>query len=278
MIYLLYGENIHASRAVLGKFLDRFKKEAGPGWRVFNCEEDELDAGLGSVSLFASKDFYIFKYPSALSKEKSEMLMALLKRWSKDDSIVVFYERSEPEKNKFFKDIKKYATKTEEFKKASAAKLAPSLSKLDRAEQEKLRVWHEVDTGRFLSELEKVSLGGVASLPKKERSGNELFVLGDLWGKREKQKVYLLYHALLDAGFEADDMLRTLLWHVKNLNNASRGRTKEMKPFVAQKASEQARNFSDDALSDAYEKLTLMADPRGRDLLETKLLHFLLAY
>ncbi|KKU52070.1 MAG: hypothetical protein UX74_C0016G0009 [Parcubacteria group bacterium GW2011_GWA2_47_10b] len=288
MIYLLYGENTSASRRVLEKFLERFRREAEAGWKYVNCEDEpaaeEFIQGLGSRSLFGQKDYYIIKYPTALSDAARERLGAVLERWAKDASVVVFYERMAPAKDKLFADIKKYAAKAEEFPLGSFEKILPlirdELSRHQRSlapkEGEQLRAWHDENPERFWSEFEKVLLGGNVSERSSVISPNELFSLGDFWAKRERSRAFLAFEKLRERGFEPDNIFRAFLWHVKNLNLAARGKTKDMKPFVAQKAREQARNFNEDELADAYESLLLMSDPRGRDMLETRLLHFLL--
>jgi len=237
MIYLLYGDDVLRSRAVLKKFRERFRRETGSAWRHIDCEDDEIDERLpteiGGQSLFARKDYVIVEHASALPEKLAHTLEQVLPHWIEDDSVIVFYERGTP-KNKLFKRIFEVAGKKEEFRSASAS---PS-----NAPQER-----------------------------------ELFALGDAWGTKAKGLAFIKYNQLLDAGFEPDAILRTLMWHVKNLALATHKKAKEISsPFVARKAVEQARNFRADEIDGAYFKLLSMSDPRGKDFLDTRLLEFLL--
>jgi DNA polymerase III delta subunit len=289
MILLLFGENSYTLRLALEKFLERFRSEAAPGWKLFNCDEEEggelFTSDLGARSLFSVKDFYIVRYPSKLPDSTRALLKPSLKRWSEDDSVVVFFDGVVPKSNKIFADIKAHASKSDEHMRLSGNKLSNYIHEeleknkvsVGHSEKVNLSYWYEKDIERFYSELEKVLLGGVAARCEGGLEDNELFLLGDAWGKRQKASALILYQRLIESGFEPVRILRTLMWHVKNLNYAIRGKSGDMKPYVAGKAKEQARNFDKDELSEHYEVLLRMSDPRGSEYLDTKLLRFLLS-
>ena len=218
MIYLLYGEDVPRALSTLGRFRSRFRREVPSLWRQIDCEEESEQSKiyfeLGGQSLFGSKDFLIIKHVSAAPEDTQEIFKNLVNRWANDDSIVVFFERETPVKNKIFDLIlKNKSTKREEFKK---------------------------------KEVQNVS---------RVLDSRDLFLIGDLWGRREKNSLIVKYEELLRKGQAPDEILRTVLWHVKNICMAAVGKTREMKPFVANKALQQARNFNGDSLEQAFTTL-----------------------
>ena len=287
MMYLFYGENRNRVRETLGRFIERLRRDVPSSWHMIECAEENaasvLAGTLGAGSLFSKKDFFVIKSASGAGEEVAELLEPHIARWAKDDSVVVFAEMGVPIKNKLFENIKKHA-KSEEFLYPSASKASRVIDEsakksgvaIPSAAKKTLLDIAASSPERFLSELEKVMLGGVSAEVGEHIRENEVFVLGDLWGTRAKRSALMQYHQFLEAGFEPDAVLRALVWHVKNLCLAAHGRTNDMKPFVAQKARQQARNFSPDALDNALFALVKMSDMRAREFIETRLLHFLL--
>ncbi|MEK7576292.1 MAG: hypothetical protein AAB482_01220 [Patescibacteria group bacterium] len=241
MIYLLYGDDVTRALATLGRFRARFRREVPSVWRQFDCEEvsdqEQFYNELGAPSLFGSKDFLIIKHASIAPEDAHEIFESLIHQWANDDSVVIFFERGVPTKNKIFDLLlKNKKTKSEEFK----VKSAPIVS------------------------------GAV--------SDRDLFIVGDLWGRREKVSAVVKYEELLRNGYSADDILRTVLWHARNVCLAAVGKTNEMKPFVANKALQQARNFSGNSLEHAFTTLVGLDNKYKKETLETGLLHFLLTH
>ena len=239
MIYLLYGEDVPRALNTLGRFRSRFRREVPSMWRQIDCEEEgehsKIYFELGGQSLFGLKDFLIIKHASAAPEDTHDFFKKLVDRWTDDDSIVVFFERETPVKNKIFDLIfKNKNTKSEEFKKKGVQNASRILDNRD------------------------------------------LFLIGDLWGRREKGSLVLKYEELLRGGHVPDEILRTLLWHIKNVCMAAVGKTQDMKPFVANKAREQARNFNGDSLERAFKTLVGLDNKYKKETLETGLLHFFL--
>jgi|GEM_PF-3087167 len=287
MIYLLYGSNTTASREMLGRFVSRFQKEAGPGWEVIDCSDDGAArlAHIGSGSLFASKDFYIIKHASELEADMREVLKAHLERWAGDDSVIVFWEEGAPAKNKIFTDIEKYANKKEEFTDFTRQKFSAYVdtrakdigTKISDAQKEALWASYNNAPQHFARELERMLLGGETKengVPAP--SDKDVFLLGDLWGSGERVRAALLFERFIAAGYDAGDVVRPFLWHIKNLARAGSGKTGDMKPFVMQKARAQMRNFSRDQIEEAYIALLEMSDMTKKETLETRFLSFLL--
>ncbi len=288
MIYLLHGSNTILSREMLDRFISRFMREAGHGWEIVDCADggfDEYIVRVGSPSLFGPKDFYIIKRASMIDVDARNALKAHLVRWSSDDSVIVFWEECTPVKNKVFSDIEKYANKKEEFTNFTRQKFSAYIDahakkigvSVDASAKESLWLSYINTPDRFLGELESVLLGGavtqsVVSAP----SNNDLFLLGDLWGSGDGTRAALLFERCMRAGFKPDDVLRTFMWHIKNLARVASGNTASIKPFVLGKARTQMRNFSRGQIEEAYLKLLEMSDMRKKETLETRFLYFLL--
>lgn len=287
MIYLLFGNDKRASKKILDGFERRFRSEVPHAWEYVDIRDQKNTEGffekVSGASLFSGKQFAIILYPSILDESLESSLKELIDRWADDDSIIVFYEGESVGKNKLLDYIKKKA-KTEEF----SYKTGPDVSRFVAHEIKKsgVEVSHEQRAAlehlynenpeSFFSEFEKIVLGGSVQVRVSATSDRDLFVLGDMWGRRDRYKAFQLFQNLLDTGFEADAILRTLLWQVKMVCLAKKGATKDMKPFVAQKARGFADRFTEKELNAAYWALMTASDFRQKENLETRLLSFIL--
>lgn len=238
MIYLLYGDDIRRARGTLAKFQERFRREVSDEWRFIDFEDDLL-----------APEF--------------ERIVAGDHLFAKKDYCIIQHASRAPEE--FHDAIKK---KVEQWKK-----------------DDSVIVFYEREVplkNAIFEYIKKIAKSEEFAIPASQRRGapkrddRNLFVVGDLWGRREVSKLIVTYHKMIEVGFAPDDIMRTLLWHVKNLFLASVGKTREMKPFVARKAEAQARNFTPRALEDSYRALVMLDDKHKKDTLETRLLHFFL--
>ncbi len=237
MIYLLYGENVEKGRAVLRKFRARFEREARGAWRHIDCEEDDIERRLGAE-------------------------IGATSLFSDKDFII----------------IEHISTLSE--------KMAGVLeSVLERwASDDSVIICYERGTpkNKIFSRLleiatKKEEFKSTETRQKPVLQERELFALGDLWGTKAKGVAFVKYHELLDAGFDSENILRALFWHVKNVTLAAHGKSGDIKSaFVAGKATRQAENFSPEILADALENLARMSDFRLKDTLDTRLVRFLL--
>ncbi len=78
-----------------------------------------------------------------------------------------------------------------------------------------------------------------------------IFSLTDALGKRDKKQLWVLYQQALEAGSEPEEIHGILLWQIKSMLLATQSQSAEdagLKPFVYQKASGFARNFSHEEL------------------------------
>lgn len=290
MIYLIYGDDTKRSRALLHNFENRFRKEIPSAWHRIDARvdgtEEIIAQTVGSRSLFSDKIYLLFLHATELPDASKAILGAELKEWASDDSVILFYEEGAPKGDPLFKKLIKTATKKQEFGALSGALLSrwadeelkkqgaslPASTKRFLVEQYGGDLW------RLTLELEKAALGYIAGDQGEKLSEKELFAIGDLWGSRERERAFLKYQRMLESGFGADQVFRTLLWHVKTMLLVAHKETKGIHPFVAGKAARQLKNFTGDALSRAYEALLMLdvGEKWGKGSIEFGLYHFFL--
>jgi len=290
MIYLIYGDDTKRSRALLHDFENRFRKETPSAWHRIDAREENVDEMItqtvGARSLFTEKTYLLFLHATKLSDTSKAILGVQLKEWTRDGSVILFYEEGAPTSDSLFKKLIKLASKKQEFGALSSALLSrwvdEELKKqgatLPVATKHFLVEQYGNDLWRLTLELEKATLGYIAGAHEEKLPERDLFAVGDLWGSRERERAFLKYQRMLESGFGADQVFRTLLWHVKTMLLVARKETKGIHPFVAGKAARQLKNFTGDALARAYEAL-LMLDVKekwGKGSIEFGLYHFFL--
>ena len=288
MIYLLYGADTYRSRARLKEFERRFRTEVSFSWFFVDCREDAARTFFqkegGGPTLFAKKEFGVLKYISQAEDDVQALIERELKRWSKDDSVVIVFEEGVPAKNKLFTLAKKLATQVQEFELLTRAKCEQWLEvelkrrqgTLSSSAKQQLIERSAGDLAKLMIELDQLMLGGEGGETLDVPKDQELFLLGDLWGTRSRMKALLQYESLLRRHFIPERMLWTMLWHVKRLILASKDETRAMNPYVARKSKEQARNFTFDELVRAYDELVSLEDRIVRESLDVGLLKFFL--
>ncbi|HEY4477243.1 MAG TPA: hypothetical protein VJB56_01300 [Candidatus Paceibacterota bacterium] len=290
MIYLVYGDDTKRSRALLHDFENRFRKEIPSAWHRIDAREERAEEIItqivGARSLFSEKTYLLFLYATELPDAAKIILGAALKEWARDDSVILFYEEGAPKSDSLFKKLVKSASKKQEFGALSGTLLSKWVDEelkkqgvsLPIATKHFLIERYGDDLWRLALELEKAALGYLAGANEEKLSEKELFAIGDLWGSRERERAFLKYQRMLESGFGADQVFRTLLWHVKTMLLVAHKETRGVHPFVAGKAARQLKNFTGDALARAYEAL-LMLDVKekwGRGSIEFGLYHFFL--
>jgi hypothetical protein len=237
MIYLLYGENVLAALEKVKAFEKRFRREVPHAWRLINFEDDGADE----------------QFPANIEAS----LFA-----KKDYYIIKHATQADEESTRQLKDL---------IGRWEGDDSVVVFFERDRPAKSKL-----FDVIKKASKHEEFAISDDQKTKSIARDDRDLFLLGDLWGRRERKRLIWQYDTMIHAGFSADDILRTFLWHVKNLFQARVGKTAEMKPYVAQKAAQQARNFTAEQLEKGYQELVFMSDFRAKERLELKLLHFFL--
>ena len=116
-------------------------------------------------------------------------------------------------------------------------------------------------------------------LEKKERFNS--FLLADALGRRDKEKLWVLYHQALSEGLAPEELHGTLFWQVKALVGATLVKTggeAGLKPFPWTKAKSFLRNWKPEELKQVSSKMVSIYHDsrRGEHELQTALEKFIL--
>ncbi|MFC1625267.1 hypothetical protein ACFL1O_00055 [Patescibacteria group bacterium] len=86
------------------------------------------------------------------------------------------------------------------------------------------------------------------SSKRKINKKNNLFYLADLFGNRQKEKIWLAYQKELFEGTLAEEVFWKLLWQVKSLMLVKKGEGNGLHPFVLNKVKKSAPLFTEEEL------------------------------
>lgn len=254
---------------LLRDFEERFRKEVPLLWHRIDCIDEDAEISLeriiGSGSLFSRKEYLIILGASKLPESGKKMLLSKMQGWSTNDSVIVFYENDTVDDTAFVEKLKEHSSKKQEFKKLSGALLSRWVDEELKKRDTKLPVdtkrflieQYGEDLGRLTRELEKATLGYEVGAAREVPQDKDLFLLGDLWGTRERERAFLKYQHMLEVGFDTEQVLRTLIWHTRTLLLIAKKETKGIHPFVARKATLQLKNFTRESLECAYSALVM---------------------
>lgn len=276
---------------LLYDFEERFRKEVPLLWHRIDCIDEDAEISLehtiGSGSLFSHKEYFIILGASKLEVSGKKMLLSKMQGWSTSDSVIVFYEDDTSDDTAFVEKLKEHSSKKQEFKKLSGALLSrwvdEELKKRDtdlplNTKRFLIEQYGE-DLWRLTHELEKAVLGFEVGVADEVLEDKDLFLLGDLWGARERERAFLKYQRMLTLGFDAEQVLRTLIWHLRTLLLIAKKETKGIHPFVMRKATLQLKNFTQESLERAYSALVMLdvGAKWGRGSIEFGLYRFFLS-
>lgn|SRR3989338_2524233 len=270
MIYFLYGADTYRSRKKLREIIAEYRKSSGSdlnfhGFNGGDTKAEKIKETLGTDSLFSSKKLITIDNP--LVCEPWEALLALLRSNAQDaDSLIFLWEEEILGKEKIerMEEIKKIATKVQEFKslddhnlvfwiQTEAAKKGLKLAPKEAEELARLGG----DLWKIANEIEKLSLGNRVS--QKSVLRGSIFDLGDALLLHPKQSLPALL-SLLRGGYDEFELFSYASSHMRKLFltkwfsekrepiPASAG----IHPFVAKKASAQVRTIPIKELSKKF--------------------------
>lgn len=83
--------------------------------------------------------------------------------------------------------------------------------------------------------------------PKKKSPAkkDDLFYLADLFGLRQKEKLWLAYQREISGGVPIEEIFWKFLWQVKTLNLIKKGEGQSLHPFVFRKNEKAAGLFTE---------------------------------
>lgn len=226
MIYLFYGNDEIRSRDKMGAIINSLLAKS-PEASLFrlnqeNFKPEDLEALTKSQGLFHQKfivacDNLLSADPSlrqgsgeAKKENISEIVGSALQDIAKSENIFIFLENNVDEKVGV--EIKKLATKEQEFSKG---------------------------------EVSKLRLYGGAP-------GFNIFSITDAFTAKNKNRAWALYQEALMHGISSEEILWKLIWAVNNLllvKNTKDASKLKMKPYPLTKAKNASKTFSNEELT-----------------------------
>lgn len=288
MILFLFGPDTYRSREKLREVVEEYKKRHQSGLNFIKMDfiekdMDDFKQAVETVSMFDEKKLVVMEGIFEKSKSFQEELQDYLKEkkiTNNKDLIVVFWTEKVDSKNKLFQFLKRKA-KAQEFKLLQPHKLGGWIGKyikeqgrnIESQATEKLINCVGNDLWRMSNELDKlisfkkgtIEERDIEKLVKPEIDVN-IFNTIDALGQKNKKRALKLVHDHFKKGESEGYLLNRFAYQFRNLlkikDLLDRGtpvnllaKKADLHPFVAQKTSQQARNFSFEDLKKIYRKL-----------------------
>ncbi len=291
MIIFLYGKNDYNLKQKLSEFKKKFIKDVDPLEENINyingetCNLSNLHTVIGTSSLFTNKKLIIIKNILANKSETVRFeFYNYLKNLKKTDDIIIFSDSTLPpqyKKNKLFKLLRKQQfvqefvplndTSTKEFIKKFVSE---KKGKISTTAINKLQILLKEDLWQISNNLnilinlrkdEEITISDVDNFIIGETSEN-IFALIDAISNKNTKLALKLFEQELEAG-QSENLLfhmvirqfKILLQISKELENKSTTKQIASKlkihPYVAQKGSAQAKNFSTSKLKNIFSYL-----------------------
>lgn len=284
-VYLFYGSDRYSSSQKLKFWLDEFIKKHGENsLEIIDGEKldvNEFSTNLEALPFLSEKRLVIIKNFLSEGKAEQQKLVAAAIEKTPDFCVVVFYEDEIPEKiNPLFKKIAKIGY-LEEFRALSPNEIAKWI--LDKAKSSEIKIGFA--TANYMSqycgpelwtisnELEKLTLFANGQEITKEMIdtlcvpslSSSIFKLTDNVAQKDPKESLKTFKILKESGEELTRIFFMLVRHFRILLQVqeliSKGEnsftiTKKLQqhPFVIQKTSYQAKNFSKEKLEKIYQQ------------------------
>lgn len=272
MIYFLYGPETFSSRATVRKIAAEFSrktKEAVGFTRVDAAEEPAALLTLGrSRSLFSAKELVVIENASLAPAEVQGYLRDRLVGWQASrDLTVVFWEGGIGVAEGFPRELKRVATKSQEFKMPSAVAFGRFVDaaaqlrglRLTAAERALLLSRHGRDLWAVANELDKMAAGW--SLPAAQEAEGRIWDFTDAFLVHPR-RAFRPLEGLLAAGKEPIYLLGALAAALNTFALAwwgQQGRRRlaggGIHPYVLRKLAPLARRVAPAALRESFRRL-----------------------
>lgn len=286
MIYSLYGQDTYRSKEELRKIVEENKK-VNPDWLDFvridaDNKEIEIFQALrqtaDTISMFSQNKLIIVENIFSSDADiQNEILEFLKKRKIEDNenTTIVFWSEEIDVKSELFNYLKSKA-KCEEFKLLGKAQLRNWIKNyivkqggnIDIQAIDKLVEYIGSDLWRMENEINKlisykiqatkyeIQIKDVELLIRPEIDLN-IFELGDAIGQKNKTKAIKLFNQQIDEGKNESYLLSMIASQIRNIIKVktSLKSKSDLHPFVFQKSSEQAKNFTFEELKKIYRQL-----------------------
>ena len=289
MIYCLYGQDTYRSKEELRRIVEEYKK-SNLDWMDFvriDADDEEIEIfqvlrqTVDTVSMFSQNKLIIVENIFSSDADIQNEILEFLKKRDieKNNSIVLaFWDEgidaksgpASPSQGGLFEYLKSKA-KCEEFKLLGKAQLKSWIKNyiieqggnIDIQAIDKLVEYIGSDLWRMENEINKlisfspnICLKNIELLIRPEIDLN-IFELGDAIGQKNKTKAIKLFNQQIDEGKNESYLLSMIASQIRNIIKVktSPKSKSDLHPFVFQKSSEQARNFTIEELKKIYRQL-----------------------
>lgn len=289
MLIFLYGEDDYSSRQKLNEIIAKYQAKHKTGlnfsWLDFDEKEfKDFKNIASSASMFKEKKLIvlegIFKKGIEFQKEISEYLKKI-KVVVDEEILIVICEKTVDKRTELFKFLTKKPNISQEFKLLDGVKLENWIKKEVEKRRGKIEAGAEsslaIAVGNNLwqmaNEIEKLILfcdgkeirEKDISLLIKPKVNVNIFNTADALADKDKRHVLKFLHQHLNQGDSKEYLMSMFVRQFRNLlvikDLMEKGipyyefaKRTGLHPFVAKKASEQARNFNLERLKKIYNK------------------------
>lgn len=290
MIIFLYGVDTYRSHQQLNYYLEKFKeKRDAQGTSIIKLEGQELTIdgfrkNIFSAGLFSEKRMIIIK--NLLSESKDESLIKeiadSIKKLEKESNVIIFYEKSEPTKNKSIQKLfqllkkQKHTKKFDFLEKIELEKWIKDYCQKNKTQIDSQAIFflidffgadlwtikNEIDKAASYGE-EKIILKILNLLCEVEKEETIFNLVDALIGKNKKRAVKLLEQELNKGTFFTQIIERiTYQFRIilcakeaKNKNIYQIAKELGVHHFPVKKAIEQGRTYQTDELKKIYQEI-----------------------
>lgn len=286
MIYILYGPDTYRSRQKLKSIIEEFRKKAGGstgltingnlGLERFDAEEDSAEtimAASSTASLFQEKKLIVIERLFSSKKGVMNKIQPKIRDWSKNPANIFIIWDEDVSVKKELAEFLKYAEKSQEFKEPTGQQTKIFMEKeaaqknvrLSPKEKDQILARHKTNLWAIAGELEKISLGAAVSSGPLLNEEEKIYNFTDALIEKKKTAPKLLL-SLLESGFDEIYIFAALvnsfrqLLLIKKIGDNQKTRAKAAKelnihPYVLEKLTRQAKNYTLPELTALYRKL-----------------------
>ena len=282
MVYVLRGDNSYRALKKISEIRSAFYKKGGDGVAIVEIDgaessyEDILERIIAG-NLFAKKRLVICKRIIEHHPQFVEMMDTAGGNLFAPSDVFVFWEKDLPDKSKAYALFKKIATKIEETVLRAPSELDRWLQKeasvrgmtLSSSERSMLLDSAQAGGGEAAeweleAELEKSMLSEKTDararaddMPKHTprplaTDDKRVFSFADKACRNDFSHSLIEHHRSQGAGVHDTELLRIIVWKLKNVFLVRRGEGGKLNPYVAQKAKYDASGFDEQGVFNAF--------------------------
>mgnify|MGYP001570464355 CR=1 FL=1 len=249
--------------------------------QLAECSRTDLEAVIGTGSLFREKRLVLLEEPGEADGAAAEFLASKIDACaSSDDVFVAWDSKSQKNAHGLLKILISKAAKIQEFSPLSPRAVAGFLEEelrerritLSAKEKYNLIASYNGNTWLFIQNLETQALRGEdmeCAGSRRKKAEYTVFSFTDAFGLRQRAKTICIFYELIHDGIEPERLFWALSGHLRALLSvgslvhagvraAEIPKRVAFHPFVVKKAAEQIQRFSLEELTLLYQRLTML--------------------